>query len=91
MDLLLKESEHIRNSERLIDDQINIAIESRETLINQRVAFKAIQAKLNDLSSRFPLVNNLVQKINLRKRRDTIIVGAVIGVCLTFIVWYALA
>jgi len=32
--------------------QINIAIDSRETLISQRHAFKAIQAKLNDLSSR---------------------------------------
>jgi Golgi SNAP receptor complex protein 1 len=37
------------------------------------------------------MVNNLVQKINLRKRRDTIIVGVVIGVCLAFLLWYALA
>ncbi len=36
--------------------QINIAIESRETLINQRQAFKAIQAKLNDLASRSTLI-----------------------------------
>jgi len=41
--------------------------------------------------SRFPLVNNLVQKINLRKRRDTIIIGTVIGLCLTFLLWYAFA
>ena len=27
----------------MVDDQINIAIESRETLMSQRVAFKAIQ------------------------------------------------
>ena len=27
----------------MIDDQINIAVESRETLMSQRVAFKAIQ------------------------------------------------
>lgn len=88
MDLLLKESEHARHSERMIDDQINIAVESRETLMSQRVAFKAIQTKLNDISNRFPLINNLVQKINLRKRRDTIIIGSVIGLCLVFILWY---
>ena len=41
--LILQESEHARRSERMVDDQINIAIESRETLMSQRVAFKAIQ------------------------------------------------
>lgn len=88
MELLLKESEHARRSERMVDDQINIAIESRETLMSQRVAFKAIQTKLNDISNRFPLINNLVQKINLRKRRDTIIIGSVIGICFVFLLWY---
>lgn len=89
MDLLLKETESARNSERLIDDQINIAIESRETLVSQRIAFKAIQTKLNDIANRFPVINSLVQKINIRKRRDTLIVGLVIGLCLTFMIWYA--
>jgi Golgi SNAP receptor complex protein 1 len=88
MELLLKESEHARRSERMVDDQINIAIESRETLMSQRVAFKAIQTKLNDISNRFPLINNLVHKINLRKRRDTIIIGSVIGICFVFLLWY---
>lgn len=88
MELLLKESEHARNSERLIDEHISIAVESREALVNQRLAFKAIQTKLNDISNKFPMINNLVQKINLRKRRDTIILGAVVGLCVTFLLWY---
>ncbi len=53
MDLLLKESESARNSERMIDDQIHIAIEARDSLANQRAAFKAIQTKLNDISNRY--------------------------------------
>ena len=40
MDHLLRESESARNSERLIDEQINIAIESRETLPRQQHALK---------------------------------------------------
>ena len=91
MNLLLKESEHARNSERLIDDQINIAIEARDSLAHQRQTFKAIQTKLNDISNRFPMINNLVQKINLRKRRDAIIVAVVIGLCLTFLLWWTVA
>ena len=31
--------------------------------------------------ARFPLINSLVQKINLRKRRDSLILGGVIAVC----------
>merc|ERR1712150_211795 len=91
MDLLLKESEHARNSEKLIDDQITIAMEARDSLYSQRDTFKAIQKKLNDISNRFPMVNNLIQKINLRKRRDAIIVATVIGLCLTFLLWWILS
>merc|ERR1712241_669005 len=91
MNMLLKESEHARNSERLIDDQISLAIEARDTLVTQRQTFKAIQTKLNDITNRFPLINNLVQKINLRKRRDAVIVALVIGLCLTFLLWWMIA
>jgi len=88
MDALLRESEHTRNSERMIDEQINIALETRESLVNQRIAFKTIQTKLNDLTNKFPLINNLVNKINFRKRRDSIIIGCVIGLCLIALLWY---
>jgi len=88
MDSLQRELEHTRNSERLIDEQINIALETRDNLVNQREILKAVQTKLNDLSSKFPLINSLVNKINLRKRRDTIILGSVIGLCLVFMIWY---
>ena len=72
----------------MIDEHISIAVEARETLVNQRVAFKAIQTKLNDVATKFPMINNLVQKINLRKRRDTIVLGGVIGLCFVFLLWY---
>jgi len=89
MDSLQRELEHTRNSERLIDEQINIALDTRDSLVNQREVLKAVQTKLNDLTNKFPMINNLVNKINFRKRRDTIIIGAVIGLCLVFMIWYA--
>jgi len=88
MDSLQREMEHTRNSERLIDEQINIALDTRDSLVNQREILKAVQTKLNDLTNKFPLINNLVNKINFRKRRDTIILGVVIGLCLVFMLWY---
>ena len=102
---------------RLIDEQISIALETRESLVSQREIlkvgaltqpqivdlnhdmedhnyafqsrfFQAVQTKLNDLTNKFPMINNLVNKINFRKRRDTIILGVVIGLCLVFMLWY---
>jgi len=88
MDSLQREMEYTSNSERMIDEQIMIALETRDNLVNQREILKAVQTKLNDLSSKFPLINSLVNKINLRKKRDVIILGSVIGVCLVFMIWY---
>ncbi|XP_053645208.1 Golgi SNAP receptor complex member 1 [Cherax quadricarinatus] len=87
-DLYLKESEHLISSEGMIDEQITIAVETRDHLKSQREAFKMIQTKVNDLSNRFPLVNTLMTKINIRKRRDSLILGSVIGICLTFMLWW---
>ncbi|XP_037078151.1 Golgi SNAP receptor complex member 1-like [Pollicipes pollicipes] len=88
LDHLLKENEHIRNSDRLIDEQIAIAMETREHLSGQRATFKAIQTRVNDLAHRFPMINSLLQRVQLRKRRDSLVLGLVIGLCLVFFVWY---
>lgn len=89
-DLYLKESDHLHNSERMIDEQISIAVDARDHMKSQREAFKLIQTKVNDLSNRFPMINTLMSKINLRKRRDSLIIGLVIGVCVTFLLWWML-
>lgn len=39
---------------------------------------------------RFPTINNLIQRINLRKRRDSLILGSVIGICTILLLLYAL-
>ncbi|CAB1348916.1 unnamed protein product [Coregonus sp. 'balchen'] len=38
---------------------------------------------------RFPAINNLIQRINLRKRRDSLILGGVIGICTILLLLYA--
>lgn len=44
---------------------------------------------LSPLPDRFPAVNSLIQRINLRKRRDSLILGSVIGVCTILLLLYA--
>uniref|UniRef100_A0A4W3IRT9 Golgi SNAP receptor complex member 1 n=1 Tax=Callorhinchus milii TaxID=7868 RepID=A0A4W3IRT9_CALMI len=88
-ELFLKEHEHLRNSDRLIEDTISIAMATKENVTSQRGMMKSIQSKVNTLANRFPAINSLVQRINLRKRRDTLILGAVIGICTILLLLYA--
>ncbi|CAL9683910.1 unnamed protein product [Knipowitschia caucasica] len=88
-ELFLKEHEHLRNSERLVDDTISIAMATKENMTSQRGVLKSIQSKVNTLANRFPTINNLIQRVNLRKRRDSLILGAVIGVCTIILLLYA--
>ncbi|XP_003738479.1 Golgi SNAP receptor complex member 1 [Galendromus occidentalis] len=88
-DMFLKEHDHIQNSERLIGDQINIAIRTREELRNQRTTLKAIQTRMTTLANRFPMLNSLLQRIHIRKRRDSIILGVIIGICTLLLILYA--
>ncbi|XP_044210111.1 Golgi SNAP receptor complex member 1 isoform X2 [Thunnus albacares] len=88
-ELFLKEHEHLRNSDRLMDDTISIAMATKENMTSQRGMLKSIQSRVNTLANRFPTINNLIQRINLRKRRDSLILGTVIGVCTILLLLYA--
>ncbi|KAF6020002.1 GOSR1 [Bugula neritina] len=89
-DLYLKENEHLRNSERLVDEQISIAMSTKENLQSQRSTFTQISKKMQEMSNRFPVINNLMSRINIRKKRDSLILGAVISCCVIFILWWVL-
>ncbi|KAM9319159.1 Golgi SNAP receptor complex member 1 [Pholidichthys leucotaenia] len=88
-ELFLKEHEHLRNSDRLMDDTISIAMATKENMTSQRGVLKSIQSRVNTLANRFPTINNLIQRINLRKRRDSLILGTVIAVCTILLLLYA--
>lgn len=85
---LLKESEHITRSEQLLDEQFDIAVKARENLVNQRWTIKSMSKKYNDITGRFDIINSLIKKIGIRKRRDTIIVGIVFAICLFFFLYH---
>lgn len=88
-DLYLKENEHIRNSERIADETISVAMATKENLSSQKLTLKKISSSMNSMANRFPVLNSLMQRINLRKRRDSLILGGVIAVCIVLLLWYA--
>jgi Golgi SNAP receptor complex protein 1 len=85
---LIRESDHLTNSERLLDEQYDLAWRTRESLIHQRSAISSMRESLSNITGRFTLVNDLVRKIKLRKRRDTIIVAIVFSICLGLLLYH---
>ncbi|MED6268625.1 Golgi SNAP receptor complex member 1 [Characodon lateralis] len=72
-----------------MDDTISIAMSTKENMTSQRGMLKSIHSRVNTLANRFPTINNLIQRINLRKRRDSLILGTVVGVCTILLLLYA--
>ncbi|KAM5180771.1 Golgi SNAP receptor complex member 1 [Mantella aurantiaca] len=85
----LPDKERFSSSDRLIEETISIAMATKENMTSQRGMLKSIQSRMNTLANRFPAVNNLIQRINLRKRRDSLILGSIIGICTILLLLYA--
>ncbi|KAL4002221.1 Snare region anchored in the vesicle membrane C-terminus family protein [Acanthocheilonema viteae] len=90
-DMYLKESEHISNCDRFLDEQISIAISAKEHVHNQRMSLRDISKKMNALAKKYPLINSVMQKMQARKRRDSVIMAVVISACLILMYIYVVS
>ncbi|GJP44845.1 hypothetical protein CLOM_g4253 [Closterium sp. NIES-68] len=71
-----------------MDDLISHAASTKAALASQRSLFSSIQSRVKLLSDRFPLLRNVLGAIRRKKSRDTLILGAVIAACTTFLIIY---
>lgn len=90
-ELYQREREHLLSSDRLADQAIEVASRTQDNLRHQRRMLSGLSGRLLDMSARFPQLNYLIQKIAMRKRRDTVIMGAVISILLILIILYKLS
>lgn len=87
-DALLQERSRIDSSNRMTDDILSQAYATREDLGQQRGMVAGINSRMGGLLSTMPGINSLLSMINSRRRRDTLIVGCVAGVCTIIILAY---
>lgn len=88
-DLYMREHEHTVNSMRGAEDAISIAIAAKEALVKQRGIFGKVQSRLGVLAETFPAMKNLMNKINYRKNRDSVILAGVISTCIILSMMYS--
>jgi len=87
-DALLAERGRIDSSHRMTDDILAQAYETRSEFSRQRVSLSSINARMAGVLNTMPGINNVLSMIKSRRRRDSIIVGVVIGICLISLLSY---
>ncbi|KAH7104842.1 28 kda golgi snare protein [Auriculariales sp. MPI-PUGE-AT-0066] len=85
---LLQERGRIDSSHRMTDDLLNQAYATRDEFANQRASLAGINSRMANVLSSFPGINSLVSMIASRRRRDALILGLVIGVCVILLFSY---
>ncbi|GAA5974207.1 hypothetical protein JCM11641_003327 [Rhodosporidiobolus odoratus] len=80
-DALLAERGRIDNSHRMADETLNQAYATRAEFSAQRSGLSQIQARMNGVAAQVPGLNSVIGMINSRRRRDSVIMGSVMGVC----------
>jgi len=87
-DYYLREMGHLSNSHKTIDTNLELASMIKKDLSDQRRYLLNITTKVNAIANRFPLVNNMLQKIKVKKRKDSLVLGFVIAICLIILLLY---
>jgi len=87
-DYNLRELGYLNSSNKLMDANLEMAMKTKSDLLDQRMKFVSITQKVQAIANRFPLINNLMQKIKVKKRKDSIVLGFVIAVCIIILLLY---
>ncbi|TFL03657.1 v-SNARE protein [Pterulicium gracile] len=87
-DSLLAERGRIDSSHRMVDDTLEQAYATRSEFSSQRLSLGTINTRMAGVMNTIPGINNLVSMIRSRRRRDSIIMGLLIAVCIIIILTY---
>ncbi|OCF73233.1 golgi snare protein [Kwoniella mangroviensis CBS 8886] len=87
-DALLQDRSRIDSSHRMMDDTLNQAYATREDFAQQRSLLASIDSRMGGVLSQMPGINSLITAIRTRRRRDTLILGCVVGFCMILLLGY---
>uniref|UniRef100_A0A0K0DR36 Golgi SNAP receptor complex member 1 n=1 Tax=Angiostrongylus cantonensis TaxID=6313 RepID=A0A0K0DR36_ANGCA len=90
-DLYLKENEHIKSCDKLLDEHMNIAMATKGNLQRQSMSLRGIGKKMDTLAKKYPLINSAMQKIQYKKRKDAVILACVISFCTIIFLYYIMS
>lgn len=88
-DYILDERRRVDNANSFADSLLQRAYETREELFSQRAYLQSALSRIQGTLQSIPGINVLVSRINTRRKRDTLIMGFVIAVCIIGLFFFA--
>ena len=89
-DSLVRERASATNSLRTTDQLLRGAAATYESLKNQRQLYNSITVKLSSFRSRLPSIDQLIGRIQRRKKTESIILALVIASCAITIIYFSI-
>lgn len=88
MEHLMRERNHIANSQNAAASVINQATEIRSELRTQGLSLGRAKATMGMIAGNIPGLNTVMEQIKKKRSKDDKIVAGVIASCILFTLWY---
>ena len=85
---MLDERRRLDRSHGVADSVLSQAYAVNENFGLQRESLNSIQRRITGAASQVPGINSLMGRIGSKKRRDGIILGSFIALCLLVLLWF---
>lgn len=76
------EARRVENSHTVVDSLIDQAYETREQFMSQRVFLQRSSDRILQTLQHIPLINNVISKINTRRKKNAVILASLISICI---------
>ncbi|KAG1442320.1 hypothetical protein G6F56_011112 [Rhizopus delemar] len=87
-DYYLTERNRIEGSHRMTDMILEQAYATREDMSRQGRIMRSVNQRVGNIVNQIPGINNIISRINTRRKRDTLIMAGVISSCSILIILY---
>ncbi|KAI9250958.1 hypothetical protein BDA99DRAFT_522290 [Phascolomyces articulosus] len=87
-DYYLSERNRIEGTHRMTDMILDQAYATRQDISRQGRMLQNVNNRVTGVIGRIPGINNLISRINTRRKRDTLIMAGVISTCIILILLY---
>jgi Golgi SNAP receptor complex protein 1 len=87
-DYMLDERGRIDESHRMADGVLSQAYAINDGFTSQRETLASINRRIVGAASQIPGINNLMQRISSKKRRDGVILGGFIAFCFLMFLYF---
>ncbi|EKF29095.1 Golgi SNARE protein-like, putative [Trypanosoma cruzi marinkellei] len=85
---LMEEQDSLRHTQRRLNNILSQAENSRDQLRGQRDAFTRMEDRLVQIALRVPVLKKVLGRIASKRRRDALVLGVVIGICMLLLILF---